>query len=235
MKGKFITASLLIAAIALFGAVGFGQDKNKGKHLRTAVERVEKSAEVVNEVMKVAEKAIPRELFEKAKAVVVFPGALKGAFIVGGQGGHGVAIRRAGGGWSAPVFLNMAGGSFGAQIGGSKTDYVLLIMNEKGLMNLLKDKFEIGGEGSVAAGPVGRTASASTSATFDSEILSYSRSKGLFAGVALKGVVITQDENLNQAVYEKSARTVLGDPPMTAAEAPKSLQKLGETVAIYAR
>lgn len=235
MMKRFITASLVAAAIGVFAAVGIGQDKNKGKHLRTAVERVDKSADVVNEVMKVAEKSIPRELIEKAKAVVVFPGALKAAFIVGGQGGHGVAIRRVGNGWSAPAFLNMAGGSFGAQIGGSKTDYVLLIMNDKGLTNLLQDKFEIGGEGSVAAGPVGRTASASTNITLDAEILSYSRSKGLFAGVALKGVVITQDENLNQAVYEKSARTVLGDPPLTSDQAPKSLQKLAETVAVYSR
>ncbi len=211
------------------------QKNDKGKQLKAAVNRVEKSSEVVREIMRVAEKSIPRDLIEKAKAVVVFPGAIKGAFIVGGQIGSGVAIRRTDSGWSAPAFLNMAGGSFGPQIGGQKTDYVLLVMNEKGIANLLQDRFEIGGEGSVSAGPVGRTASASTNVTLDAEILSYSRSKGLFAGLALKGVVITQDQELNQAVYEKSAKEILGNPPVGSEEAPKALQRLADTVAVYAR
>ncbi|NOT47727.1 MAG: lipid-binding SYLF domain-containing protein, partial [Acidobacteria bacterium] len=157
------------------------------------------------------------------------------AFIIGGQGGKGVAIRRVGSGWSAPAFLNMAGGSFGAQIGGQKTDYVLVIMNDKGLSNLLQDKFELGGEGSVSAGPVGRTASATTNATLDAEILSYSRSKGLFAGVSLKGVVISQDQDMNQAVYQKSASEILGPTPIASADAPKALQKLSDTLAIYTK
>lgn len=211
------------------------QNKNTGKELKAAVDRVDEASEVIREVMKVAEKSIPRELLEKAKAIVVFPGTVKAAFIVGGQGGKGVAIRRVGGGWSAPAFLNMAGGSFGAQIGGQKTDYVLVVMNEKGLKNLIADKFEIGGEGSVAAGPVGRTAAASTNATFDAEILTYSRSKGLFAGVSLKGVLISQDQDMNQAVYQKSAKEILGEPPVPSADAPKTLQKLSDTLAIYTK
>ena len=116
----------------------------------------------------------------------------------------------------------MGGGSIGPQIGGQKTDYVLVIMNDKGLSNLLQDKFELGGEGSISAGPVGRTAAASTNATMDAEILTYSRSKGLFAGVSLKGVVISQDEDMNHAVYEKSAAQILGNPPVLASEAPAS-------------
>ena len=183
--------------------------------------------------MRITEKSIPRDLLQKSNAVVVFPGALKGGFIVGGQGGKGVAIRRIGKGWSAPAFVNMGGGSVGLQAGGQKTDYVLLIMNEKGLKGLLEDKFEVGGEASAAAGPVGRTTSASTNVTMDAEILTYSRSKGLFAGVALKGVVISQDHSMNQAVYQKPVRQILGDPPMPAAEAPATLQKLGNTLADY--
>ena len=214
---------------------GADAQKNPGKELKAAVDRVEDASDVVEDVMKVAEKSIPRDLLQKAKAIVVFPGTVKAAFIVGGQGGKGVAIRRIGTGWSAPAFLNMAGGSFGAQIGGQKTDYVLVIMNEKGLSNLLQDKFELGGEGSVSAGPVGRTASASTNATMDAEILSYSRSKGLFAGVSLKGVVISQDQDMNQAVYQKSAHDILGNTGVPSAEAPKSLQKLSDTVSLYAK
>ena len=182
-------AILCAALIAFVGLTAFTQsaaaqkkDKKTGKDLRTAIERVDSASEVINEIMKVAEKSIPRDLLQKANAVVVFPGAIKAAFIVGGQGGGGVAIKRDGRVWSAPAFLNMAGGSLGFQIGGQKTDYVLLIMNDKGLKNLMQDKFEVGGEGSVAAGPVGRTAAASTNATMDAEILTYSRSKGLFRG-----------------------------------------------------
>lgn len=237
MRPKIVTALLLSISIGALSSYGIAQDKdkdkNKGKELRAAVDRVDKASDVINEVMKVAEKSIPRDLLQKAKAIVVFPGALKAAFIIGGQGGNGVAIRRTDKGWSAPAFLNMAGGSIGAQIGGQKTDYVLLIMNDKGLSNLLQDKFEIGGEGSVSAGPVGRTAAASTNVTLDAEILSYSRSKGLFAGLALKGVVISQDQDMNQAVYEKSAAQILGSKPVPASEAPEQLRKFSETVADY--
>jgi lipid-binding SYLF domain-containing protein len=111
------------------------------------------------------DRSIPRDLMRKASAVVVFPGVLKGAFVVGGQGGKGIVVRRTKDGWSAPAFLKMAGGSFGLQAGGSKIDYVMLVMNDGGLKGLLEDKFEMGGEASVSAGPVGRNAAASTNAT----------------------------------------------------------------------
>lgn len=211
------------------------QKKSNGKELRDAVDRVNEASKVVTEIMSIADKSIPSDLLQKAKAIVVFPGAVKAAFIVGGQGGKGVAIRRLNSGWSAPAFLNMGGGSVGLQIGGQKTDYVLLVMNDHGLENLLADKFEIGGEGSVAAGPVGRTAAASTNATLGAEILTYSRSKGLFAGVSLKGVVISQDKDMNNAVYQKSAHQILIENPIPASGAPSGLQKLGSTVATYAK
>lgn len=229
---KIIVVLLAVLALSLNTVA---QKKNQGKEFRDAVDRVNKASEVITEIMAVSDRSIPRDLLQKAKAVVVFPGSIKAAFIVGGQGGKGVAIRRLDGGWSAPAFLNMGGGSVGLQIGGQKTDYVLLVMNDKGLSNLLADKFEIGGEGSVAAGPVGRTAAASTNATMDAEILTYSRSKGLFAGVSLKGIIISQDEDINNAIYQKPAREILAAAPMPASAAPSSLQKFGRTVATYAK
>lgn len=224
----FLVSFISIADVA-------AQNKNQGKELKAAVDRVDDAAEVVSEVMKIAEKSIPRDLLQKANAVVIFPGALKGAFIVGGQGGKGVAVRRVGKTWSAPAFVNMGGGSVGLQVGGQKTDYIMLIMNEKGLKGLLEDKFELGGEGSVAAGPVGRTTAASTNVTMDAEILTYSRTKGLFAGLALKGVVISQDHSMNMAVYNKSVKDIIGPSPVALADAPATLQKLSETLALYTR
>lgn len=235
MRSTYSIIVLLLVVSFVFTANVSAQKKNPGKELKAAVDRVDKASDVIKDVMKVGERAIPSDLMDKAKAIVIFPGTLKAAFIVGGQGGKGVAVRRVGKGWSAPAFLNMAGGSVGAQIGGQKTDYILVIMNDKGLKNLLEDKFELGGEGSVSAGPVGRTAAASTNATMDAEILTYSRSKGLFAGISLKGVVISQDKDMNQAVYQKSAKQILGEPPVASAEAPASLQKLSETLAVHVK
>jgi lipid-binding SYLF domain-containing protein len=225
---------VLVAVLALSFST-FAQKKNQGKELRDAVDRVNKASEVMDEIMKIADKSIPRDLLAKANAIVVFPGAVKGAFIVGAQGGKGVAVSKTANGWSAPAFLNMAGGSVGLQIGGQKTDYVLLIMNDKGLKGLLEDKFELGGEGSVAAGPIGRTAAASTNATMDAEILTYSRTKGIFGGISLKGIVISQDQDMNNAIYQKSAKEILGNPPVPASAAPQTLQKFPDTVANYSR
>jgi len=239
MRTVFYRSFVLVSILTALAVSGIAQksvtDKEKAKQLTQAVDRVEKASKVMDEIMRIKDRSIPRDLLEKAKAIVVFPGALKAAFIFGGQGGSGVVIKRAPGGWSAPAFLNMGGGSFGAQIGGQKTDYVLLIMNDKGLKGLLEDKFELGGEGSVAAGPVGRTAAASTNVTLDAEILSYSRSKGLFAGIALKGVVIAPDKDMNRAIYEKTAKEILGTPPLSSSEAPGPLQRLAATVGKYTK
>jgi SH3 domain-containing YSC84-like protein 1 len=203
--------------------------------LQKAEERVNSASEVMREVMRIDDKAIPRDILKNAWAVVVFPGVLKGAFIVGGQGGKGVVVRKlADGSWSAPAFLNITGASFGAQIGGQKIDYILVVRNEGGLKGLLEDKFEVGGEASVAAGPVGRAAAASTNATLSAGILSYSRTQGLFAGISLKGAIISQDKDMNTAIYQKSAKGLLIDSvtPMTAA--PESLQLFPQTVAEFA-
>jgi SH3 domain-containing YSC84-like protein 1 len=229
-----IFTATAVMLLAICTATINAQNK-KGKDLQDAVKRVNDASAVLNEIMSIRDKSIPRDLLAKAKAVVVFPGVIKGAFIIGGQGGKGVAVRRVGRGWSAPAFLNMAGGSIGFQIGGSKTDYILLVMNDKGMKGLVEDKFELGGEGSVAAGPVGRTAAASTNATLDAEILTYSRSKGLFAGVSLKGVSINSDSDLNRSIYEKNLKEIIGQPALPATAAPATLQKFGQTAATYAR
>lgn len=233
MTSRFPVAC--IALLILFSTAAFAQKDKTGKDLKDAVKRVNEASKVMTEIMKMPDRSIPRDLLDKAKAVVVFPGAIKGAFIVGGQGGKGVAVRRIGRGWSAPAFLNMAGASIGFQIGGSKTDYILLVMNDKGMKGLVEDKFELGGEGSVAAGPVGRTAAASTNVTFDAEILTYSRSKGLFAGVSLKGVSINSDSDLNRTIYEKDLKEIIGDVALPATAAPATLRRFGQTVARYAR
>lgn len=234
MRSRILSSFLLMTCVAILGANAFGQ--KKAKELKGAEDRVAAASTVMDEIMKIDDRSIPRDLLEKAKAIIVFPGSLKVSFIVGGQGGTGVVVRRLPSGrWSAPVFMNMGGGSFGAQIGAQKTDYVILIMNENGLKGLLGDKFEIGGEGSVSAGPVGRTAAASTNVRLDAEILTYSRSKGLFAGVSLKGVVISEDESMNRALYQKSAKEILGSSPILWSDAPKSLQGFPQTVATYAK
>ena len=168
------------------------------------------AAGVLNKIMGVPDKGIPRELLEGAEAVAVCPGVLKAAFVVGGQKGDCVISRRTlKRQWGAPVFYNMAGGSFGAQIGASSTDYVLLFMNADALGGLMKDKFEVGGEAEATAGPVGRTAGASTTPNLKAGILTYSRSKGLFAGLSLKGVAITPDNDLNEAFYGKKGSELI--------------------------
>lgn len=230
-----VVFGLLLAAFAIAVPVSAQTAAPSAKELKEAKKRSEKAAETIHEIMRIAEKSIPQDLLAKAKAVVVFPGSLKLSFIVGGQGGSGVAISRLPKGWSAPAYLNMGGGSFGPQIGGQSTDYVLLIMNDEGLKKLLQDKFEIGGEGSVSAGPVGRTAAASTNARMDAEILTYSRSKGLFAGVALKGVVITQDDSLNRAIYGKTAKQILVEDPLLWSDAPEAVRAFPIMVNRYAR
>ena len=179
------------------------------KQQKEAAKKAESASNVFEQVMGAPDRSIPRELLDRAEAVAVFPGMLKAGFVVGGRGGSGVISRRVTGGWSAPAFFKMGGASLGLQIGAAKTDLVLLFMNEEALKGLLEDKLELGGEASAAAGPVGRTASATTNLTLDAGILSYSRSKGLFAGLEIKGAVINPDNNLNEALYGLKAKGVL--------------------------
>ncbi len=213
LKRQLTYTLLLLCALTCGTALdASAQKSNKGylKAQKDAREQTAKATKVFRQIMSTPDKAIPKELLDKAEAVAVFPDVIKAGFLlVGGRGGRGVISRRIPGGWSAPAFFNLGGGSIGPQLGASSTDFVLLFMNEDAVKGLLEDKFEIGGEGSVAAGPVGRAASASTNLTLDAGILSYSRSKGLFAGLELKGVVINPDNKDNEAVYGMKAKELL--------------------------
>jgi lipid-binding SYLF domain-containing protein len=165
------------------------------------VARTEKAARVFKEIMDTPDKGIPGDLLKSAKCIAIIPGDVKFAFIFGANYGRGVAACRTPTGWSAPMFVAIEGGSFGFQAGGSSTDLVLLFMNQHALNSLLGDKFKLGADASIAAGPVGRTASAATDVRLDAEILSYSRAKGLFAGVSLAGAGFMADKSGDRSMY----------------------------------
>lgn len=166
-------------------------------------DRLDASADTLIDMMRAADKGIPQDLIDKAHCVVVVPGMKKAGFIIGAKYGRGFAVcrRHAGSGWSAPGAIRVEGGSVGFQIGASETDIVLLVMNDRGMTHLLSDKFTIGGEATAAAGPVGRDASAQTDAEMNAEMLSYSRSRGLFAGISLEGATLRPDGETNRELY----------------------------------
>ena len=163
--------------------------------------RINAAKTVLDEIMAAQDRSIPMNILEQATCVAVVPGMLKGAFMFGGQYGQGVVTCRTGKGWSAPVFIRMAGGSFGFQIGGQSTDLVLVAVNNRGFQDLLKSKFKIGGDASAAAGPVGRSGQAATDWKMNAELLSYSRNKGLFAGIDLDGTSVTQNQDDTNTYY----------------------------------
>lgn len=229
-RNKRAMVLLLVSSFLIFVPMAPGQKKSR---TQDAQRHASDGAKTFTEIMNVRDKAIPKELLDKAEAIAVFPGVVKAAFIFGGRGGQGVISRRVRNGWSAPAFFNITGGSFGAQIGAQKNDYVFLIMNEDGVKGLLEDKFEMGAEAGVVAGPVGREAAASTNATLDAGILSYSRSKGAFIGAALKGAAITPDNDLNEAVYGKKASEVLTGPPIALGQMPAVVRIFPRTLARY--
>lgn len=187
-------------------------------------DRLDASADTLKDMMRAADKGIPQDLIDKAHCVVVVPGMKKAGFIVGAKYGRGFAVcRRQGGvGWSAPAALRVEGGSLGFQIGASETDVVLLVMNDRGMRHLLSDKFTLGGEATVAGGPIGRDVSAQTDAMMHAEMLSYSRARGLFAGISLEGATLRSDEETNTELYGRESinREILtGDfktPPVAA-------------------
>lgn len=232
--GKLASCALTIAMALCLTTSAAAQSKKTVKKINEATARSQKAARVFTEIMAAPDKAIPKDLIDKAEAVAVFPNVIKAGFIIGGRGGSGVISRRVKGGWSAPAFFKLGGGSVGLQIGASSTDFVLLFMNEDALKGLLEDKLEIGGEGSIAAGPVGRAASASTNVTLDAGILSYSRSKGLFAGLELKGVVIDPDNDDNEAVYGMKASDILtGSNNLSIAKMPAGVRIFPRTLSRY--
>jgi len=165
------------------------------------INRTHKAAQVFREIMNTPDQGVPQDLLESAKCIAIIPGDVKFAFIFGGSYGRGLATCRTGHGWSAPMFVAIDGGSVGYQIGGSSTDIVMLFMNDRALKSLLSDKFKLGADASVAAGPVGRSAAAGTDLKLTAEILSYSRSKGVFAGVSLDGAVMQADKSGDKSMY----------------------------------
>ncbi len=176
-----------------------------------AADRLNDSAKVLNELMGAPDTEIPQSILSKARCVAVVPDMVKGGFIIGGRHGRGVVTCRTANGWSAPAFMTISGGSWGAQIGVEKVDLVLLFMNDKGVQSLLNDNVKLGADASVAAGPVGRSAEASTDVKLNSEILSYSRTKGLFAGLELSGAAVRPDEDSTRDFYGQNInfRTLL--------------------------
>jgi lipid-binding SYLF domain-containing protein len=191
----------MLKSILLFGmttAMAFGWKESEPE------KRLKDAAQVFEEVMSTPDKAIPQTLLDKAECAIIVPGMIKGAFIVGGEYGRGFASCRKGtSGWGPPTALRLTGGSFGLQLGAQATDVVMLVMNKKGFERLLTDKFTIGGEASAAVGPVGRNAAADTDALMTAEILSWSRSRGVFAGVSLNGTVVQMDKGENEKLYGK--------------------------------
>ena len=166
--------------------------------------RIDSAKTVLEQILNAQDHSIPLNILESATCVAVVPGLLKGAFVFGGQYGQGVVTCRTGHGWSAPVFIRMAGGSFGFQIGGQSTDLVLVAVNDRGFQDLLKNKFKIGGDASAAAGPVGRSGQAATDWKMNAELLSYSRNKGLFAGIDLDGTSVSQNNEDTNTFYGKT-------------------------------
>jgi len=163
--------------------------------------RIDSAKQVLDQIMSAGDRSVPMNILQQATCVAVVPGMIKGAFVFGAQYGQGVVTCRTGHGWSAPVFIRMAGGSWGLQIGGQSTDLILIAVNERGFQDLLKNKFKIGGDASAAAGPVGRTGTASTDWKMNAELLSYSRTKGLFAGIDLDGTSVSQNSEDTELYY----------------------------------
>jgi SH3 domain-containing YSC84-like protein 1 len=194
MSKYLLTCSALALFLIMPAVSSAGSDKEDD------VNRAQRAATVFQEIMNAPDN-IPQDVLNKARCIAIIPGDKKFAFIFGADYGRGLAVCRTEHGWSAPLFLAVEGGSFGYQIGGSSTDLILLFMNDHALHSLLSDKFKLGGDASVAAGPVGRNASAGTDLKLTAEVLSYSRSKGIFAGVSLDGTVVQADKSGDEAMY----------------------------------
>ena len=199
---------------------------------KDADERLTSAAEVLGDMMHASDKGVPQDLINKSQCVVIVPGMKKGAFIVGAKYGRGFVMcrRESGNGWSAPAAVRIEGGSVGFQIGGSEQDVILLVMNRHGMSKLLSDQFTLGGEGTLAAGPVGRDTSAQTDVLMHAEMLSYSRSRGIFAGISLDGATLRKDDDADQELYGRKItnREILsGDvrPPAPASQLEALLNK----------
>jgi lipid-binding SYLF domain-containing protein len=227
---KLLHGALGLAVLSLaFAPIRIAADAEEA-------DRVRESVTVFNEIMAAPDKAIPNSVLEKTEGIAVFPGTLKGGFIIGGQHGRGILSARVEGSraWSVPGFMTVTGGSFGAQIGAQAVDLVLVVINKRGLQKMMSNEFKVGADAGVAAGPVGRDASVGTDIQMHAEILSYSRSRGLFAGINLNGSSIRSDDDANQRFYGKSVKTadIISKPMM---DAPAPAKEWQATLAKYAK
>jgi lipid-binding SYLF domain-containing protein len=220
------TISLLL--MSFMGLVGTGAWASSAQ--QDSVARLQSSADVLQAIMATPDKGIPEEVLADAKCIVVVPNLIKGGFIVGGKHGRGVASCRTSDGWSAPAFVSVGGGSAGLQIGVEGVDLVMLVMNDQGFQHLLSSKFELTGEASGAAGPIGRHASAGTDWKMSTEVLTYSRSKGAFAGLTLEGAVVEQDNDSTRAIYGENMefRNILSGKVATPKSADAFMKAVSE-------
>jgi lipid-binding SYLF domain-containing protein len=215
MRTKFAAATMALA-LTWLPAQALAQS--------TEADRIAEAARVLEDVLSAPDKGVPQAIVEKAEAVVVIPSTVKGALLIGAQRGKGIISTKTNGVWSAPAFITLTGGSVGFQVGGQATDIVLVVVNRQGIESLTQNTFKIGGDASVAAGPVGREATASTDYKLQAQILSYSRARGLFAGISLAGSTIRADRNANEKIYGVgySTRNIVVEgkaQPTAAAEA----------------
>jgi lipid-binding SYLF domain-containing protein len=218
----------LLLLVSVMGMVGTSAWAGSGRE--DTVDRMQRSVVVLHAIMSTPDKGIPEEVLSNAKCILVVPDLIKGGFVFGGKHGRGVATCRTADGWSAPAFVSVGGGSWGLQIGIEDVDLVMLVMNDQGLQHLLSSKFELTGEGSVAAGPVGRHASAGTDWKMNTEMLTYSRSKGVFAGLTLEGAVVEQDNDSTRAIYGRHMmfRNILSGRTATPHSADAFLKAVAE-------
>src|SRR5689334_9264996 len=216
---------LLVSLMGLVGSYAWA-----GSAREDSLERLKLSTDVLKAIMAAPDNGIPEEVLDGAKCLIVVPDLIKGGFIFGGKHGRGVATCRTSNAWSAPAFVSVSGGSWGLQIGVEGVDLVMLVMNEQGLQHLLSSKFQLSGEGSAAAGPVGRHASAGTDWKLNTQMLTYSRSRGAFAGLTLEGAVVRQDDDSTRAVYGKhmAFRDILSGKAST----PKSAEAFVKAVSV---
>lgn len=218
-----ITPVLLISALVLTGGNLWAASGRQD-----SIQRLQMSTDVIHSIMSTPDKGIPEEVMSSARCIVVIPNLVKGGFIIGGEHGRGIASCRTADGWSAPAFVSVGGGSWGLQIGVEGVDLVMVVMNEQGLQNMLSSKFELSGAASASAGPVGRHASAGTDWKMNTEVLTYSRSHGVFAGITLNGAVIQQDVDSTRAIYGRNAsfKSVLSGK----VRAPKSTRRFMDAI-----
>jgi SH3 domain-containing YSC84-like protein 1 len=201
-KGGSVKKLMLLTVLLSLASLGWSESK-----LESSTDRLDNAGRVLQEIMAAPDSGIPEEVLEHAKCVAVVPNMIKGGFVFGGQNGRGVATCRTAKGWSAPAFFVITGGSWGLQIGVEGVDLVMIIQNEKGMQRLLASKFQLGADASAAAGPVGRHASAETNWKLETEILTYSRAKGAFAGLTVNGAAVRRDDDAMRAIYGRNVTT----------------------------